>query len=118
MSCNRLIDTKNGIITAIFDWTIEPPNLPFAPLEALEFVEVFADDAILRPDESFDKGRNIFSLRHAEVRRRTLDFRNSDQTVSITLNPDASGSVNFTNILPSVQGSPNAIQFEVSQDCV
>lgn len=115
VSCNRQINIKNGIITVTFAWTIEPSDLPYSPLEALLNVDVIVNDADLRPDRSSTTKGGRFNIIQDEVGEKTKGFRDGNQTVSITLNEDASGTVVIRDILPSVEGSPNALRFDVSK---
>jgi hypothetical protein len=123
VTCGRQINSTSGTITAVFNWNVGPPDLPFSPLEALQFVNVFIDSVNLREDGTFEirsvSGR--FIVNQAEVGERRLTISISNETVGtavITLNQDASGTLTIRDIDPSLTGEQdgeNALQFEVSQ---
>lgn len=116
VSCDRQVDPTNGIITAIFSWTIVPLGLPFSPLEALELIDVRISNATLMPDGNFTREGSRFSLNQAEEGERRVEIIKDNQTLVtavITLDRNGSGSVVLEDLAPSNQDSPNALQFQV-----
>ncbi len=107
LSCAREVDTKTGLISYAFNWTLGPSTLPYDLVEALEFLNLDLDEVTIPV-----KGEPMRIDGYALSRfGRMEDTFNRSVPAVIMFEQNVSGSLCFGGVEPRT--SPDMTQFQI-----
>ena len=107
------MDGKTGMMSYAFNWTFAPPDLPYDPLESFESLRVLVSsgDRLDFEQRQFSFSiLDIFTVNEVGIFKESAF--NHTVPVMITLEGDASGSVQISGATPMLR--PDKIVFQVN----
>jgi len=119
VSCGTERNVSTGLITAIFEWTIIPPDLPFSPLEALNYLSINLNRAEYSNGtfRMIDFGRSVELQAPPGIKMKSIvDIGPKILPVITKLNEDASGSIVFQEIFQHHVVHARQIQVSVHEE--